>query len=58
MKARTPRPRRRLPELTPVVEPAPSVAAPVDLEGWAAQWVAAILEAEGITPLQNEDEAA
>jgi hypothetical protein len=57
MKA-TPRSRRQLPALTPVLEPAPAAAAPADLEGWAAQWVAAILEVEGITPLQNEHEAA
>lgn len=57
MKATT-RSRRRLPALTPVLEPAPPAAVPVDLEGWAAQWVEAILEAEGITPRQNEHEAA
>jgi len=53
-------PRRRLPTLTPILEPAPAsaAAAPVDVEGWAARWVEAILEAEGITPLQNEHEAA
>jgi hypothetical protein len=53
-------PRRRPSALTVVLEtaPAPAIIPPFDVEGWAERWVAAILEAEGITPLQNEHEAA